>query len=1118
MKLINNWINVGIIKLLFILFSLILFSKPQFSQTTLPNPVVFGSDSNFPPYEFVNENGEPAGLNIDLMKAIADEMQFKVEFKLGIWAEIKNEFENNKTIHVSDMFYSEERDKKFDYAIPHEVTYDKIFVHKGNRQIFSISDLANKNVAVYAASTLEEYLIKNHPEINLIPVKSEPEALIMLSKGKCDAAIISGILHIDVAKKYKLDNIIDVGRPLNPREFSFVVKERNSNLLKIINLGMLRLKENGKFVEIQNKWFGEIDESWISKHLILIVSILLGIVILFGLIGISLRFIIKQKTKELEFVNSRLKFISSAKASRIDKLSPKEQTTELLNNLKDAFQVDVCIVRIIENNELKLWGFVGVDGNILSENIPLNFGIGKKIIDEKRAISVTDWSLNENNFIDIGKMPNSFNFIAYAGAPLFIEDKIIGIIGIYSNKKNISFSEVDLEHLQIVANQLGISIENSILFEQNNHQNELLIEHIASRQKVEETLKASEEKFKLAFHTSPDSINITKFDGTYVDINEGFTALSGFTKEDVIGKTSNELNIWVDTKDRDKLVNGLKTEGRYSNLEAKFRMKNGDIIIGLMSASVISLNNVNHILTITRNITEIKKAQEKLQESETRFRTAFENSAVGICLIATSGQFLQVNAKICQILGYYAPELLSLTFQEITHPDDISLSNDFIIGLLKNENESINFEKRYLKKNGEIIWAEVSSSLLRDENNEPLYFITQIIDITDRKVALLKIREKDIQFRKLSAHVPDLIYQFTRSADGKYFVPIASEGIINIFACKPEDVVDDFTPIAKVIHPDDMERVVETIEYSATNLSPFECEFRVILPNKGIQWILSRSTPELLNNGGITWYGFNTNITERKIAIDEIKKLNETLENRVIERTAQLEAINKELESFSYSISHDLRAPLRSIDGFSQAILEDYYDLLDTQGKNFLDRIRSSAQMMARLIDDMLKLSRVTRSPIKFTQVNLSEIAELIKNELQEQDTERKIEFIIAPNMIDIADPTLIRAAIYNFFENAWKFTSKKDEAKIEFGVVDNNENRVYFVKDNGAGFDMKYYEKLFATFQRLHQQTEFSGTGIGLATVQRIIHRHNGLVWAEGKVDEGAIFYFTLNVYSEVN
>ncbi|MBU1798594.1 MAG: PAS domain S-box protein [Bacteroidetes bacterium] len=987
MKSVNDWINANVITLLFVVFLLILFSKPQYSQTEVPNPVVFGSDSNFPPYEFLDENGKPAGFNIDLMKAIADEMEFKVEFKLGSWADIKNEFENKETIHVSDMFYSAERDMKFDYAIPHEVTYDKIFIHKGNREIFSISDLANKNVAVYASSTLEEYLITNYPKINLISVPSEQDALILLSEGNCDAAIVSDIIQNEGISKLKNNNLIVIGRPLFPREFSFVVKKGNNRLLKLINVGMVRLKENGKFNELHKNWFTTQKESWISNNLVLIISILVGIVILFVIINISLRALVRRKTKELEFANSRLKLISNVKAARIDKYSAQEQIAELLNYIKDTFKVNACIVRIIEGKELKLWGSVGIKKKNLIESFAINEGVGGKIISTKKAIRIKN-IIKEKSHADSAKFyPNLYEFVSYAGAPLFIEDKIIGIIGIYSEKMEYEFSEIDLEHLQIVANQIAISIENSTLFEQNTKQKELLIEHIASRQKAEETLKASEEKFKLAFHTSPDSININRLeDGIFVEINDGFTSITGYNREDVIGKSSLEINIWENAEDRAKLVAGLKTHGIYPNLEVKFRMKDGRIITGLMSSSIISLNNVLHILSITRNITEIKKAQNELRISEIRFRTAFENSAVGMCLTGTDGQFLQVNAKMCQILGYYAPELLSLTFQQITHPDDISVSSDFIIGLLKNQNESINFEKRYLKKNGDIILAEVSSSLLSDKNNNQLYFITHLIDITERK------------------------------------------------------------------------RVEE-----------------------------------------------------------EIRNLNEELELRVIERTAQLEATNKELESFSYSISHDLRAPLRSIDGFSQAILEDYYDLLDTQGKNFLNRIRSSAQMMARLIDDMLKLSRVTRSSINFAKVNLSEIAESIKNELQVQDIDRKIQFIIAPNMIDIADPNLIRAAIYNILENAWKFTSKKNESKIEFGKIDSNGKSSYFISDNGAGFNMKYSNKLFSPFQRLHQQNEFAGTGIGLATVQRIIHRHYGKVWAEGNVDSGATFYFTLNSQSEV-
>jgi len=535
-----------------------------------------------------------------------------------------------------------------------------------------------------------------------------------------------------------------------------------------------------------------------------------------------------------------------------------------------------------------------------------------------------------------------------------------------------------------------------------------------------------------------------------------------------------------------------------------------------MSASIITLNNQLHILSISRNISEIKEAHEKLEKSEKRFRTAFENAAIGMCLVSINGRFLQVNNKLCQILKYSANELLSLSFQDITHPDDIEKSNNLVMEVREKYNDILHFNKRYLGKNGSIIWAEVSSSLLRDENDEPLYFITQIVDITERINAENKVHEKDLQFRKLSLNVPDLIFQFIRRHDGSYFVPIASYGIINIFGCLPDDVVDNFEPIVKVIHPEDAERVLADIEYSAKYLSPFECEFRVMIPGKEVQWIFSKSTPEKLPDGCITWYGFNTNVTERKKAVDEIKKLNETLELKVKDRTAQLEATNKELKSFAYSISHDLRAPLRSIDGFSQAIVEDYYELLDAQGKNFLGRIRSAAQMMAKLIDDMLVLSRVSRSKINFTKVNLSEIAQSIINDLKETDKSRKVNFIIAQNMFDIADSTLIRSVIQNFIENAWKFSSKKIESIIDFGIVDIDKRSTYFVKDNGAGFDMKYAEKLFSPFQRLHQQTEFPGTGIGLATVQRIIHRHKGEVWAKGKIDEGAIFYFTLNAKIE--
>jgi light-regulated signal transduction histidine kinase (bacteriophytochrome) len=257
-------------------------------------------------------------------------------------------------------------------------------------------------------------------------------------------------------------------------------------------------------------------------------------------------------------------------------------------------------------------------------------------------------------------------------------------------------------------------------------------------------------------------------------------------------------------------------------------------------------------------------------------------------------------------------------------------------------------------------------------------------------------------------------------------------------------------------------------------------------------------------------------IIERQQAEQRAHELNQGLQQAIIE----LKAVNKELETFSYSVSHDLRAPLRSIDGFSQALLEDCRDQLDATGHDYLRRIRAATQRMGQLIDDLLTLSRVIRSEMRRESVDLSRLANHICTELQLAHPERQVEFQIQPSLVAQGDARLLQVVLDNLLNNAWKFTVKKPQAKIEFGAIlsetaateeEGNHVPTYFVRDNGVGFDMTYVNKLFSPFQRLHSVSEFPGNGIGLATVQRIIHRHGGRVWAEGCLEEGATFYFTL-------
>jgi light-regulated signal transduction histidine kinase (bacteriophytochrome) len=252
-------------------------------------------------------------------------------------------------------------------------------------------------------------------------------------------------------------------------------------------------------------------------------------------------------------------------------------------------------------------------------------------------------------------------------------------------------------------------------------------------------------------------------------------------------------------------------------------------------------------------------------------------------------------------------------------------------------------------------------------------------------------------------------------------------------------------------------------------------------------------------------------ISEHNRAAAEIQALNAILEQRVEERTAELQAANKELDSFAYSVSHDLRAPLRHMDGFAALLLTKHAGQLDAQGRHYLQLVQEAAVNMSRLVDDLLSLSRLARAEMHRQEVDLSAMAQAVAAELQAANPGRSVEFVIAPGVRGRGDPHMLRVVLDNLLGNAWKYTSKHATARIEFGCMEKDGQPAYFVRDDGAGFDMAYVGKLFGAFQRLHAADDFEGTGIGLATVQRIIHRHVGRVWAEGAVEQGATFYFTV-------
>jgi PAS domain S-box-containing protein len=322
----------------------------------------------------------------------------------------------------------------------------------------------------------------------------------------------------------------------------------------------------------------------------------------------------------------------------------------------------------------------------------------------------------------------------------------------------------------------------------------------------------------------------------------------------------------------------------------------------------------------------------------------------------------------------------------------------------------------------------------------------------------------------------------------------------------------------EAIHPEDRD-IIKGQWHSANGESrPLRCEVRLYHAASGKHRYVSLQAVRLDDEQGRLreWIGTVDDIDDQRRALLEIQRLNTELEQRVEERTAELERANKELEAFSYSVSHDLRTPLRAIDGFSQALLEDYTEQLDATGRDYLARVRAGAQRMGQLIDDLLKLARVSRATLNQELINLSTIAEDIVSSLRTDNPGRDIDVRITSELYAAGDARLIRIVLENLLNNAWKYTGKREHAIVEFGMRNHNGEACYFVQDNGAGFDMTYASKLFGAFQRLHDNKEFPGTGVGLATVQRIIHRHSGQIWAEATVGKGAVFYFSLPLTKE--
>jgi signal transduction histidine kinase len=387
----------------------------------------------------------------------------------------------------------------------------------------------------------------------------------------------------------------------------------------------------------------------------------------------------------------------------------------------------------------------------------------------------------------------------------------------------------------------------------------------------------------------------------------------------------------------------------------------------------------------------------------------------------------------------------------------------------------------------------------------------QVGQFIERKRVEAARQQADERLRSIAANIPGIVFEYRLRPDQSASFEFVSERALDMLEESPENLMRDARLMFELVDPPYRRQLLRSMRVSRHTRSLWLSEMPIRTRSGRIRWVRGQSMPKYLGDGSVVWDGVIVDVTAQKQAEHAIQQMNEQLERRVADRTAQLSAANRELESFAYSVSHDLRAPLRSIEGFSRILMEEYGTTLDPTAADYLTRVRNASQRMGHLIDDLLSLSRVTRSELKRVRTDLSAIAEAIMQEFRSESPTRQVDVSIHPGMFCLADPSLIRIALYNLIGNAWKFTSKRANASIEFGALTQRNKTVYYVRDNGAGFDMEHAGKLFGAFQRLHSPREFEGTGVGLATVSRIIDRHGGTVWAESILDKGATFYFTL-------
>jgi PAS domain S-box-containing protein len=600
-------------------------------------------------------------------------------------------------------------------------------------------------------------------------------------------------------------------------------------------------------------------------------------------------------------------------------------------------------------------------------------------------------------------------------------------------------------------------------------------------------------------------VAITDPQGKITYVNDKFCAISKYSRDELLGQDHRIINSGHHSKE---FIHELWTtigRGRVWHGEIKNKAKDGTFywVDTTIVPFLTEQGKPRQYVAIRADITERKAAEEKLKASTKEvidLKLALDEHAI-VAITDSQGKITYVNDKFCAISKYSRDELLGQDHRIINSGHH---SKEFIHGLWTTiaRGKVWHGEIKNKAKDGSFYWVDTTIVPFLNEQGKPRQYVAIRADITELKRA----EEAAAQLAAIVTSSDDAIV----GKDLRGVVTSWNDGAVKLFGYPASEMIGQ--SITRLIPP---ERQMEETEIlgqikRGENVRHFET-MRVRKDGSAIS--VSVTVSAIRNQTGrvVGASKVARDITEQKAAEETIRQLNTDLEQRVKERTAQLETANRELEAFSYSVSHDLRAPLRAIDGFSQAVLEDFGPKLPDEGRRYLQTIRYSAQQMGALIDDLLTFARLNRQEMNKRPIDTGRLVRSTLDELGFPWPNRSVEVRIGDLPASSGDPVLLKQVWMNLLSNALKYTGKREKAALEIGCMKTDEADTFFVRDNGTGFDMRYANKLFGVFQRLHRVEDYEGTGVGLAIVQRIVHRHGGRVWADAAVDRGATFYFTL-------